>query len=196
MKISILFLLAGLISLTSCKESCEVAPNKNVAALQDQFHGKYKPLHSTSSQALDVNRDGKASTDMLEEISDLPQTWIEVRIYDKSQYYPKPSFSFIHQWPKQELRPENPTSTNPLTHFIYATKVVYWNFSLDNLLTQLLIEPNASYLTDPDLFSPLEKVLVKDNDRLEVTLTKRLYTTEGWKTVQIVTLYERFTRET
>lgn len=196
MKTNLLFLLAGLVSLAACKETAEVAPNKNVAALQEQFHGKYRPLYSTSSQALDINRDGKASTDMLEEISDLPKTWIEVRIYDKSQYHAKPSFGFIHQWPKQELRPAEPTNDNPLIQLLYATKVVYWNFSLNEALTELILEPQPFYLTDPDLYSPLQTVLVKDNSLIEVTLTKRLYTTEGWKTVQIVTLYERFTRIT
>ena len=196
MKTSVLFLLTGLVSLTACKQSVEVTPNRNVAALQEQFHGKYKPLHSTSNQALDINRDGKASTDMLEEISDLSQTWVEVRIYDKSQYNTKPSFSFIHQWPKQELRPAEPTVNNPLTRLSYSTKVVFWSFSLDEALSQLNLEPNASYLAYPELYSPLETVLVKENGRLQVTLTKRLYTTEGWKTVQIVSLYERFTRQT
>ncbi len=51
-------------------------------------------------------------------------------------------------------------------------------------------------LLDPDLYSSPDAVTVKDNNRIEVTLTKRLYTADGWKTVQIITLYERYTMTT
>ena len=196
MKITLLFLLAGLITVSACKEPNEVAPNEDVAALQEKFHGKYKPLYSTSSQALDVNRDGKASTDMLEEISELPDMVVEVRIYDKSQYNAKPSFLFTHHWPKQWFGRVEPINFDPSIKVSYDRKVVSWEFAFDNALTQLLLEPNESYLADPDLYTPLKTVLVKNSGQIEVTLTKRLYTPEGWKTVQIVTLYERFTRIT
>ena len=196
MKTTLLFLLAGILGLSACEKEASVAPNEDITALQEKFHGKYKPVYSTSSLALDVNRDGVASTDMLAEISDLSQTWVEVRIYEKNQHSPAPSFLFLHQWPKQELLPVEPTTNNPFIRLSYATKVVVWPFSLDKSLAQLLLEPNKSYLADPDVFSPLETVLVKENEQIEVTLTKRLYTTEGWKTVKIVTLYKRFTRFT
>ena len=196
MKASKLFLLAGLVSLVACKKSAEVAPNENVTALQKQFHGKYKPLHSVSSQALDINQDGKASTDMLEEIRELLDMEIEVRIYGKNQYNPKPSFIFIHHWPKQWLGRVEPTSYDPSIKLSYDRKVVAWSFAFDSTLTQLLLEPDPSYLADPDLYSPLQTVLVKGNNHIEVTLSKRLYSTAGWKTVQIVTLYERFTKIT
>jgi len=196
MKASILFLLAGLVSLAACKESAEVAPNEDVTALQEQFHGKYKPLHSVSSQALDINQDGKASTDMLEEISELPDMEIEVKIFGKNQYNPKPSSIFVHHWPKQWLGRVEPTSYDPSIKLSYDRKVVTWSFAFDSALTQLLLKPEPTYLADPDLYSPLQTVLVKDSGRIEVTLTKRLYTTAGWKTVQIVTLYERFTKIT
>jgi len=194
MKASILFLLAGLVSLAACKESAEVAPNEDVTALQEQFHGKYKPLHSVSSQALDINQDGKASTDMLEEISELPDMEIEVSIFGKNQYNPKPSFIFVHHWPKQWLGRVEPTSYDPNIKLSYDRTVVAWVFAFDSDLTQLLLEPQPPTLTDSELYTPPQSVLVKDNGRIEVTLTKRLYTTEGWETVQIITLYERFTR--
>jgi len=171
-----------------------VAPNEDVTALQEQFHGKYKPLHSVSSQALDINQDGKASTDMLEEISELPDMEIEVSIFGKNQYNPKPSFIFVHHWPKQWLGRVEPTSYDPNIKLSYDRTVVAWVFAFDSDLTQLLLEPQPPTLTDSELYTPPQSVLVKDNGRIEVTLTKRLYTTEGWETVQIITLYERFTR--
>ncbi len=78
MKRTILLWLAGLASLGACRQPQEVAPHQDVEGLHMRFHGKYRLVYSTSSEALDVNLDGKASTDMLEEITDLPQSSIEV----------------------------------------------------------------------------------------------------------------------
>ncbi|ALI98579.1 hypothetical protein DC20_05840 [Rufibacter tibetensis] len=188
-------LLAGLAGLGSCRECDEVAPD-GVTALQEQFHGKYAPIRSTSSLALDVDRDGNASTDMLAEIGDLSNSWVEVRVYSTGSNSAPASLTFIHQWPKQELTPAEPTNDNPLSRLWYATKVVYWSFSFDSSRTRLLLEPQPADQSNPELYTPAESVLVKGDGQIEVTLSKRLYTTEGWKTARIVTLYGRFTKTT
>ncbi|MFT2010470.1 hypothetical protein ACMA1I_17480 [Pontibacter sp. 13R65] len=191
MKASLLFILAGLSSLTACQQSSDVAPNENVAALHEKFHGTYKPIHSESNLALDINLDGTASTDMLEEISDLPNMLLEVSIFGKNQHNPKPSFLFVHHWPQQSFGRVEPTDFDPNIKPLYARKVVVWRFAFDSDFTQLLLEPQPPTLTDPELYTPPHSVLVKGNGLIEVTLSKRLYTTKGWKTVQIVSLYER-----
>jgi hypothetical protein len=189
-------LLLGLLSLAACQQSAEVAPHQDVVALQERFHGKYKPIRSISSLALDVNQDGAATTDMLKEITELSNTIIEVRIYGKNQYNAQPSFSFVHHWPKQELGLEEPASYDPTLTPFYSTKVVAWDFAFNGAVTELVLQPQSPDLKDPELYTPPQAVSVQDKDRIQVSLFKRLYTTQGWKTVQIVTLYERFTRTT
>lgn len=196
MKTSLLFFLAALVSLTACQQSDEIAPHEDVPALQEQFQGTYQPIQSVSNVAIDVNQDGKATTDMLAEISELPNMITIVSISGKSPYDPKPSFVFVHHWPKQWVGSVEPTDYDPNIKPAYDRKVIFWRFAFDRSLTQLLIKPDPNYLTDPDLYSPLQTVLVKGQELIEVTLTKRLYTTVGWQTVQIVTLYERFNRGT
>ncbi len=186
-------LLAGLVS---CKQTAEIAPSEDVTTLQARFHGKYKPISSTSSEALDIDQDGKASTNMLQEIAALQNQPIEVHIYGKSQYNAEPSFSFVHYWPRQEFRPAVPQGYDPTVKVSYYTSVVHWDFAFDQSLTQLQLQPQPPTLTDPEFYTPPQAVTVKEKDRLEVTLTKRLYTTSGWKTVQIVTLYELYTKAT
>ncbi|QHT66586.1 hypothetical protein GXP67_07915 [Rhodocytophaga rosea] len=197
MKIKSLLELLCLFCLGACQQTEEVNPNQNVQILYEQFHGKYKIVHSTSSLALDVNLDGKASTDMLEELPDLPNTLIEVRINRRNQYNSQPSFYFVHYWPKQELDLHGfqvePTNYDPNITAQFSTKVVSWGFAFDPALTHLILEPQSTSLIDPDIFTPPQKIVIEGNERMEVTLTKRLYTSSGWKIVEIVTVYERYT---
>ena len=193
MKRKLLFLTAGLITLAACKQADEVAPHEDVPALQERFQGRYQPVQSVSNLAIDINQDGKATTDMLEEISALSDMETEVLISGKNQNEPESPFVFVHHWPQQWLGRVEPTTYNPNIKPEYDLKVVHWRFAFDRAITQVLIKPNPDYLADPNLYSPLQTVLVKGKDLIEVTLTKRLYTTAGWQTVQIATLYERFT---
>ena len=196
MKKRLLLWCAGLACLAACRQPEEVSPQPDVIPLYNRFHGKYSLVHATSSEAVDVNLDGKASTDLLDELTDLRQTNIEVRIYGKTPFNPEPSFLFAHQWPKQEFFPEKPAGYVPGLQPRYATKVVVRSFAFDPSLTELVLETPASMLADPDLYTPLQSVTVQTGDRIEVTFTKRLYTSAGWKTVRVTSLYARYTMTT
>jgi hypothetical protein len=197
MKIRSILPLIGLISLVACKGSQKeiIAPSQEVNALYQRFHGKYKPVFSTSSEAIDVNLDGKATVDMLEEIPELLNIGgIELRIY-QGQYNSQRKFIFVHYWPKQEFQTD-PATYIPDLWVPYSMKVVSWSFKFDTDVVQLLIEPQSIALADPDTYTPLQAVKVVDDDRIEVIFSKRLYTASGWKTVQIRTRYERYTMTT
>jgi hypothetical protein len=201
MKTKVLGCLLGLVTIIAgCQQTEKVAPHQDVNTLYERFHGRYKIIHSTSNEAIDVNEDGKASTNMLEEIPELPDAIIQLGIYGKNQYNPNTSFFFIHHWPKQELDLHGiriePTEYNPDIRAMFSTKVVAWAFTFDPDITQLILSPSSAILTDPDIFTPPQAVTITTNNQIEVILTKRLYTTSGMKTVQIVTLYERYTMTT
>ncbi len=193
-----LLLFAGLVSLAACTQPADVAPDQDIKTLHARFHGGYKPLSCISSEALDVNLDGKALTDRFEEIKQVKDAEAEIGIYGKSHHNGSPSFIFSLTWPEQETARPEPTGYDPGIRPYYTPKVVYWKFVFNDALTQLLVKPIqlTPDLLDPDLYSSPDAVTVKDNNRIEVTLTKRLYTADGWKTVQIITLYERYTMTT
>ena len=56
--------------------------DKEINLLYERFHGKYKIISSTSSEPLDVNFDGVASTNLLQEIVALANdgSFLELRV--------------------------------------------------------------------------------------------------------------------
>lgn len=198
-----LILLAGLFCLAflpACNQNELVAPHQDINALYERFHGKYKIISSLANIAIDANLDGKASTDMLAEIGELPKALIEIRIYKQSKNIPKSSLYFVHHWPKQQLlltwEQEEPVAYDPGVSIQFVTKVVSWNFAFDPAVSHLIPEPNTGPSMDPSVFTPPHTLRIQASDRIEAIVSKRLYTTQGWKTVEITTIYERFTMAT
>ena len=82
------------------------APHENVTLLYDRFHGKYEPIRSTSNEAIDVNLDGTASTDMLVEIPQLNKEYgniLELRIDKSHQFNTGPRLWYYQFWPDQHV---------------------------------------------------------------------------------------------
>jgi len=176
--------------LIACNKP-SLSPDRDLATLQERFHGKYKPISSTSSETIDVNLDGVASTDMFNEIRDLPNSNVEVRIYaiDNSL--------FIQFWPEQyfadRITPGNYTAN---MHITYANQSSTRLFTFAPDLKKLNIKPDATPLPDSIHFPFPDSVTIKDNDRIQVVSPKQLFTRDGWKKVTITTLYERYTKAT
>ncbi|GAB3639685.1 hypothetical protein [Spirosoma arcticum] len=180
------------------------APNEDVSALYQQFHGKYKVITSISSEALDVNLDGIASTNMMLEIPELvtgQQYYTELRIYGPSQYSSTPSFIFTQWWPEQYIRlGSQEWDGNQLLDYNSNYKVVYLNqgsyrnFSLSPDLKQITVQPDEK--ENPFRWVRPESVTVEEAGRLRVVNKRRLYTRAGVKEVVITTVYERYTMST
>ena len=56
-----------LIQMLGCKSNEQIPQQetRNIDALYQQFHGKYRIVNAVSNEEVDVNLDGKASTDLL-----------------------------------------------------------------------------------------------------------------------------------
>ncbi|SHF91435.1 hypothetical protein [Flavisolibacter ginsengisoli] len=174
---TLLSALLSLLCISSCKKSA-IAANEDVKALYERFHGKYKIVNVSSSEAVDLNGDGMASTNLLSEI-DLENSLLEIRI--GSEYV------FIQTWPEVYLSPGVPDS---VIH--YANQGVSRYFAFDNAIQQLNVKPENPTV-DEVRFPMPESVLIKQGDNIEVTINKRLYTSLGWKIIKVVTLYKRYT---
>lgn len=174
---TLLSIVLALLCVNSCKRS-EIAPNKDVEVLHERFHGKYKLVNALASEPIDLNRDGTSSTNLLSEL-DLENSLLEIRISSQ--------FVFSQSWPEVYLSPGTPDS---VIH--YANQGVSRYFEFDDALHQLNIKPENPMIDEVRYPMP-EAVLIKPGDYLEVTINKRLYTSQGWKMIKVVTLYKRFT---
>jgi hypothetical protein len=212
--------LIGLAGVTGCsqKESVlntVVSPttDKEADMLRVQFQGKYKIVSSLSDVAIDVNQDGVASTNMLQEIPDLAldnQTKynVELRITDPSLYnpaytpanYPKtPEYFFVQWWPEQFIRTgpgkvwdnNEKIAYNPnyVVDYEFQSTLRKFSFSSDHKQITVIPDDNGN----PFRWIRPESVTVQDNGQLKTVNKRRVYTSAGVTDVIITTVYERFT---
>jgi hypothetical protein len=182
-------------------------PSDNVLALAQQFHGKYKLISSESNQPVDVNLDGKATTNLREEIADLTfnegkQYHVDIRIYAPTAQVSTAGFLFLQWWPEQFIQTGQGKvwdggeliSYNPNYAVGYDFQGGARSFSFSTDLKQMTVKPSEP--EDAYRWVRPESVTVKDNGQLEVVTKKRLYTREGVKEVRITSVYERYTMTT
>lgn len=189
MKTSLLLLLAIVATLTSCNES-EIVLHEDAFLLHERFHGKYKIVTSTSNKAVDINKDGQASTDLLQEISFLSDAELELRIPVPGYNTDGSLFLFTQFWQQQFL-----TTVNSDTVANYAVQGVVRYFRLSQNVDEILVAPDQ-YQVDLKLFPLPDEVTIESNGYIKVVMQKLLYTSEGWKSVNITTLYKRYTMAT
>lgn len=182
----IYFLICSVIILSSCSRNKDADNTKQV---YDRLHGKYKAVSSISTEAIDVNLDGTPSTDILSEIPDLAQCYLEIRIVSKD------NFLFDHPWPEQFVGhgPE-PAGYDPSLAVNYARQGVTRTFSLDE--TNNIIEVHPDTYDVPARFVFPSAVTIEGADTIKIVFSKRLYTSAGWKTTTITTIYRRWTMVT
>ena len=181
MKSTILFSTFFFIAIiTSCKHS-QGEPNEDKKALFERFHGKYKIVNCTSNVPVDLNKDGIPSDNLTTEI-DLQNSELELRISDQ--------YLLMQHWPEVYLSYGIPDSA-----VNYANQGVVRVFSFDREIQQLIFKPDDPSV-DQQRFPMPKAVLIKSNDHIEITVSKRLYNSTGWKMVEVTTLYKRYTMTT
>jgi hypothetical protein len=174
----------------ACEKS-RLLPHEDLPVLQERFHGKYKPVSSISSEAIDVNLDGVASTNMLTEVPDLPGSELEIRIYAINNSL------FVQFWPEQDFGYEpRPLAYRPnmVIHYLQQSRTRLFTFSPD--LTELVIKPDDVPLQDSIRFPVPSSVTIEANDEIKVVSPRQLFTRPGWKKVEVTTVYKRYTKQT
>lgn len=181
-------LLCFFIILSGC--SRDTTPDET-AQVYERLHGKYKAVNAISSDAVDVNLDGTASINILSEIPDLANADLEIRIVSKDQ------FLLYQSWPEQYIGSgAEPAGYDPSLAVNYARQGATRSFSWDASSVNLQLDPDTAPLPDPDRFTFPTTVTIEGTDRIKIVFSKKLYTSAGWKTVTITTLYERYTMTT
>ncbi|RDC65184.1 hypothetical protein [Adhaeribacter pallidiroseus] len=189
MKTYLLLVVLIMVTVTSCHESA-VAPQEDLSLLNNKFHGKYKIVTSTSNIAVDINRDGKASTDLMQEIDYLTEAELDIRIYPKNNNSNSKHFLFSQLWQQQFI---SPNTTDTVIN--YALQGVVRSFEFSQNLDRILVSPDENQV-DLKLFPLPDTVTIVAKEQIEVVMQKLIYTTNGWKSLTITTLYKRYTKTT
>jgi hypothetical protein len=193
MKKPLLLLLALGLLASACRKPDSGTSTEPNSALFQRFHGKYRPISSVSSEAVDVNRDGRESVDLLSEIEELPSAHLEIRLYSSG-------YLFVQFWPEQFVRGferlGEPAQYDPKLSVNYARQGAVYMCRVNAAVTQIDVIPELNPGPNRERYAPPLSVRIRPDDSLEVTNEKKFYTPTGWKTVRIVSIYKRFTMTT
>lgn len=203
MKTAFTLMLAVSIGLLSCQPSDSVVdPKDALEKLYQRFHGKYKLISVLSSEPLDVNFDGVASTDLMSEMSALTANgpYLELRV----KYPDRPVFLFAQFWPEQYIytytgsnltwNGRDTLSYDPKRSVHYAEQAAPYAFAFSDDMSHILVKPNDQ--SDQIRWTKPESVFIEAQDRLRLVNRRHIYTRAGVKEVLVTTYYERFTMAT
>ncbi|HEY1022931.1 MAG TPA: hypothetical protein VGE06_11495 [Flavisolibacter sp.] len=146
-----------------------------------------------ADQSLDLNFDGVASTNLQDELPNLSNCNLEIRLPKNTR-----TNYFNEFWPEQVFGGGNgdaPAAYDPFALVDYANQGVGRSFQFSMDRKTILLEQDHAGIdqlrhTRPDL------ITILPGDRIEIVKRKRFYTLDGWKEVRVVTMYERYTMET
>jgi len=189
----LLYLLATASALGGCQKK-GIEPSEDTAALHDRFHGQYNLISATADRAVDLNRDGQASTDLAAEIPHLNQPeWLDagrllIRIRNTGE-------KVYEEWWPQPYIARNWQYSSPDSVILngYLGQVAQRNFTFDKALTSMLVEPGPVAHADGGRFAAPEKVTIEGDGQLRVVTSRLLYIGRSWQLVRITVVYKRFT---
>jgi hypothetical protein len=167
-----------------------VEPSEDAAALRDRFHGQYNIVSATADRAVDLNHDGRASTDLLTEIPNLgrKQSTLNVLIRDNGLRW------FEDFWPLPAItRNWNYNSPDSMMVAGYLYNPVPRDFTFNKAVTSLLVEPGTADKANGGRTPAPESVAIEGDGQLRVVTLRLLYTGRIWQPVRIITVYKRFT---
>ena len=183
---AIVLLTAG--ALVGCHERTP-APSEDAAALHSRFHGKYQLLSAVADVPVDLDRDGRASTNLVEELPDVKASDVILLIKEDN------SFKLFEQsWPQPNVtRDWNASNPDSLIVQGYAIQLSPRSFTFDKSVTNLLIESGPVSATDAGRFPTPEVAAIEPGDQLRIVVQRALFTRKGWKLVRITSVYKRYT---
>jgi len=177
-----------MISLIGCNKN---ESNENLEQLKEKFHGKYEVISSISKDAVDLNMDGIASTDLLSENPKISNAGLELRVLNTNEQL------FEEKWPVETItipRGEifDSTSYHPTYSIYYAIHInpSFCRFDDDYKSIQLLEDFQQDWT---NTLISIESIIIEENEIIKVTTIRKLYTLRGWIKTKIESRYKRYT---
>jgi hypothetical protein len=164
--------------------SCSKENADNKELILERFNGKYKILSSISNEAVDINMDGKSSTDLKTELPDLSRAFLELRILDQ------PYHLFSLWWPEQYLSESHDINKPNIN---YANQGIGFRFNFTNDFNKIILDTTDVTSEQASRFVVPESVIILKDDIIKVVFNESVYTEFGWKTIRVTTTYQRYT---
>jgi hypothetical protein len=164
---------------------------ENNSYLRKKFGGRYELVSSLSSKSVDLNSDGISSVDLLSEVTEIKQSFVEIKFLDLEPG----DVLFNVFWPEQYISADGETQPVGVVSGVVSTI----HYPLQPIMTYAIIEEKEGTinLSNPDTESSPEKwtlpesVNILQDGEIEVVTTKNLYTSSGWETTTISSVYRK-----
>ncbi|WP_421919729.1 hypothetical protein [Marinifilum sp.] len=185
------------ILLFACDNSEEFQDNPDY--LRDKFNGKYELISSASKKAVDLNNDGNASTNLLDENSMILLSTIEIRIPRVNEIFIENNeFVFNEIWPTENEHRLKNKDLIALSKTYNGEYDLYGNTSIGKFKDDLKSGTFRNEINNDEknTLVELKSIDFLNNDKVEVTLIRKLYTINGWVKTQIKSEYKRFSSNT
>jgi len=159
---------------------CEKSEN---SPLEKQFRGTYEIVSAMATTEVDVDLDGTGHRNMLTEIQNLKNSYLELIVGSFQTYV------FSQFWQNQYFLgvEGTPISYDPSIVVDYMNQATVANFRFDDKLKTFVLSRSND---EPAFPLPESMKLIQDN-LIKVTMSKRLFTRSGWETVKIDVVYKK-----
>jgi hypothetical protein len=174
--------------IAACSEPEDIQSDSTFDEIYQQFYGKYEIVSSISERPVDLDSDGEASIDLIDEMPNIDNSHLVIFIKDNG-INDENVLLFIHGWHEQVFsRSSSPDKANEIPS--YVLKVVSSRFILNDHKDILFLQD------DPNEFPLPEEVSVNDEGQIQTVISRKLFTPDGWQTVKITSTYSRYTTVT
>lgn len=165
-------------------------------SLKKDLHGKYKLESSVSEKEVDLNNDGISSKDLLSENSMIALSEIVIVGIGHESFFKDEELYYSISWPienstrftaKEILISTLPPIRNP--HYDTYLNSCFGKID-DDLKTIRLykdIEQN-----EPNTLIDVESLVIEEEGSIRFTSTRKLFTSAGWTTTKIVSIYKQY----
>lgn len=173
----------------------------NRSLQHEKFNGRYELLSAISEKAVDLNNDGNASTKLLDENSMILFSTIEIRIPQKEELFLEDNeFVFSEFWPTENDRrlKDKDVITGCRTKICSGDYDMYGNILIGEFKDDL---KSGSFINDikddgKNTLIEIKSIEFLEDDKIEVTVVRKLYTMSGWTATNIKSLYKKYTNRT
>ncbi|MES2874314.1 MAG: hypothetical protein V4708_11365 [Bacteroidota bacterium] len=194
-------IFAAVLLLIGCDKNEAPKNLKEFNTLHNQFHGKYNIVSSSSNIPIDVNLDGKVSTDLIEEILALKRSFVEIRVRLNDDTDGSYNVLLSVLWPEQTvsynggLLPLETVSTyNSSFNVNYDLKGI--SLKCDSKIdSNIRFEPGQNKYSTKYYLSTPSTIKVDKTSRIVVTTNRTVYSSSGLKEVKIITIYQKISNK-
>jgi len=187
------FLLLG---FSGCEK--DGSQSEQYELLKREFQGKYAWISSTSSSPVDLNMDDIPSTDLFDELSQLNELEVEIKVSPKPRGNADFSATFATSWPDQSLT-RNGSKAEGVTTFDPAVSVTYQILPIDGICD---VDWNSNhFMISSDKYTTSSRTSTLPEsvsytgitaDRIITVISKKtLYTSKGMVATRVTSTFKR-----